>query len=455
MRPRVHSIAARASGLNELDLVAAGGRRVVVAADADRPELASGGRRRRPDGGRSRRRRRGARWRRRCRRGEDRVERRAGWRGCPRGRRRAPAEPSSAVAGCRGRDARMARVGAHRGAGAGPSGSRGRRRPVRPRLVATTSRWPSQARACPPERRDRPPPSAATARCPAASSSSAEVALPGDERRRPGASSGKAELDELGQRPTARARTRRPALAVRRDLRRASSARIGADVDPVARGRSPRRRSRGTAPSCRSTRRAAPAPAGSAAAIGQAREAAAAADVDERPDAAAGAARAPRQGCRRRGRGRSRRDRGSAVRLIAAFQASSSRTWPSMASRAPATRSRSRARRPASRASPRRREERRKVPNARRERITRTVQALLLSVVPAGPSGLRSRRRSSHGGRASVFQGRSGSRPGLPVPLAGPVTRVTSVRMPDVSRDGRRQSTGLSTNSPRPSRGCG
>jgi hypothetical protein len=43
----------------------------------------------------------------------------------------------------------------------------------------------------------------------------------------------------------------------------------------------------------------------------------------------------------------------------------------------------------------------RKALNARRERLTRTVQALLLSVVPVRPTGLRSRRRrSSHSDRA-------------------------------------------------------
>ena len=43
----------------------------------------------------------------------------------------------------------------------------------------------------------------------------------------------------------------------------------------------------------------------------------------------------------------------------------------------------------------------RKALNARRERFTRTVQALLLSVVPVRPSGLRSRRRrSSHSDRS-------------------------------------------------------
>jgi hypothetical protein len=67
-----------------------------------------------------------------------------------------------------------------------------------------------------------------------------------------------------------------------------------------------------------------------------------------------------------------------------------------------------------------------KVLNARRERITRTVQALLLSVVPVravrAPLPASFLRTS---GRASVFRGRSGSRPGLPVPLASPVTRVT------------------------------
>jgi hypothetical protein len=60
--------------------------------------------------------------------------------------------------------------------------------------------------------------------------------------------------------------------------------------------------------------------------------------------------------------------------------------------------------------------------NARRERITRTVQALLLSVVPRGPSGLRSRRRFvaplvvRRSSRAGPVRGRVSPYPS-PVPL--------------------------------------
>jgi hypothetical protein len=68
----------------------------------------------------------------------------------------------------------------------------------------------------------------------------------------------------------------------------------------------------------------------------------------------------------------------------------------------------------------------RKALDARRERITRTVQAPLLSVVPV--RAVRAPLPASFVrtvGRASVFRGRIGSRLGLPMPLAGPVTRVT------------------------------
>jgi hypothetical protein len=64
--------------------------------------------------------------------------------------------------------------------------------------------------------------------------------------------------------------------------------------------------------------------------------------------------------------------------------------------------------------------------DARRERFARTVQALLLSVAPGGavraPLPASSYVAPSIG--VSVFRDVSGSRPGLPVPLAGRVTRV-------------------------------
>jgi hypothetical protein len=86
-----------------------------------------------------------------------------------------------------------------------------------------------------------------------------------------------------------------------------------------------------------------------------------------------------------------------------------------------------------------RRRQSRKALDARRERFTRTVQALLLSVVPPWPvrAPLPASSYVAPPIAASVFRDVSGSRPGLPVPLAGRVTRAISVRMPDVS--GRRR----------------
>ena len=81
------------------------------------------------------------------------------------------------------------------------------------------------------------------------------------------------------------------------------------------------------------------------------------------------------------------------------------------------------------------RRQRRKALDARRERLTRTVQAPSKRLCLCGPSGLRSRRRRSSHRRLgiSVFRGESGSRSGFPVPLAGPVTRATPVRMTDAT----------------------
>ena len=77
--------------------------------------------------------------------------------------------------------------------------------------------------------------------------------------------------------------------------------------------------------------------------------------------------------------------------------------------------------------------------DARRERFTRTVQALLLSAVPvrAVPVPLPASSYVAPSIGPSVLRDVSGSWTGLPVPLAGPVTRATSVRMPDVT-DGPR-----------------
>ena len=180
--------------------------------------------------------------------------------------------------------------------------------------------------------------------------------------------------------PTARARTagqrpRWPGSAAR------SSARLASTDDPSARAPSPRRPSRGTTPSCRSTRRGAPA-----------RRAA-----------------RPRSGCPgSRRRCRCRRTPGSEPAQLGDRGEAVDHVPPGDLRRIPdggqvdrgvpgdqqadvavdgvagaGRRGRRRAsRRPASSASREVGREVRNVPNARRERITRTVQALLLSVVP-------------------------------------------------------------------------
>ena len=82
-----------------------------------------------------------------------------------------------------------------------------------------------------------------------------------------------------------------------------------------------------------------------------------------------------------------------------------------------------------------RRRQLRKALDARRERFTRTVQALLLSAVPvrAVPVPLPASSYVAPSIGLSVLRDVSGSWTGLPVPLAGPVTRAISVRMPDVT----------------------
>ena len=181
----------------------------------------------------------------------------------------------------------------------------------------------------------------------------------------------------------------------------------------------------------------------------QPREAAAAPEVDERVDPPLLQDARGRSGCRRRGGSRSSAGSRIAVRLIAAFQAMRSRTWPSIVRRASLGR--------ATRRSPRGR------PRGR----ARTR-----------PGGEEGRRRASGAGPADgpgtppvgrACAGRPGSAPGVVVrhtalgpwsSAAGPVRgRVSpcpspasvprrSVRMPDVRGPRRQRQSGLSTNPP-------
>ena len=249
----------------------------------------------------------------------------------------------------------------------------------------------------------------------------------------PRASSGNASSTSSGSGATARAttagqRSRWRGSAARSSTRTGATSTVGAR--PVAATAVSRNDAFLRIDSTSSARSA-----GNAAASGMPGEAAAAAEVDERPDPEPAKLGNRGEAVDDVAAGRARAGRGAAVRLIAAFQARRRRTWPSIAARAAGVSASPIAARPSSRAASNSGGSSGRPSNARRERIPRTVQALLLSVVPGGPSGLRSRRRrSSHRWSISVFRGRSGSRPGFPVPLASPVTRVTSVRMPDVSR---------------------
>ena len=129
-------------------------------------------------------------------------------------------------------------------------------------------------------------------------------------RMPPGSRSGQRQLDELGQRRDGPRRDRRPAAAVgaARD-ERLGAGRLGRHV--LAQPRRPRRPWRGSGPSCRSNRRAAPGRAGRAAASGMPGKAAAAAEVDEPVDAARPEEPDGASGCRRHGGRRSRPGRGS------------------------------------------------------------------------------------------------------------------------------------------------
>ena len=126
----------------------------------------------------------------------------------------------------------------------------------------------------------------------------------------------------------------RPALA----LARLRGEVLGADRarPDRRRGRSRPRPSRGTTPSCAIDSTSSARSAGSAAASGSPGKPPPLPRSTNAPDAEPAKLGHARRGCRRRAAGRDLEPgRGSAVRLIAAFQARRSRTWPSIAARAP------------------------------------------------------------------------------------------------------------------------
>ena len=467
IRPRVHSIAALASGLNQSISGPAERGEVVVAGDADRADRRRAARRRRPGPGRSRRRRRGARPRRRSRSRRGPRRGRRGWHGCPRGPRRAPGQPSAAS---RGRTRRAARRhhgwrrrrrgiarpdGGDRSAAAldddeamvGELGER--RHPPATGDVHARSARRGRSRGA----HDAPRRSRLRAR-----PDRVEVAaLPGDEDS--------ARLEERAA-PARRARPATPTARAVTAGQRPRSARVGGErlgagrlgrhvlAQPDGRDRP----WRGSGPSCRPNRRAAPGrPAGPPRAgcpesrrRCRGRRTGRSAARPQEPDGASG--------CRRRGGSAIAAGSRIAVRLIAAFQARRSRTWPSIAARAPAAS-----------VSPRRgagpRRGRRRYAgrqgwagiDARRERVPRTVQAPLLSVVPVravrAPLPASSFVTPPSAPRSSVARPVRGRV--SPCPSRASLPKVGSVRMPDTRWHRRTESTRLSTNPTDGPRGCG
>ena len=285
---------------------------------------------------------------------------------------------------------------------------RDRRRRRRPGRPARPRRGPGI------DRRDRP---AGRAELVAARGSPARRRLPRDERRRRPDQQRERELDQLGQRaPAARATTAGAAAGPTATASRPDRDDLD-DASELGRGHRP---SRGTGPSWRPTRRASRRANGSVAASGRPGKPPPLPEVDE--SRRCPARRRTRRPVRLSTTWRIAISAGSriAVRLIAAFQASSSRTWPSIVRRASSDSDSPIAARPASRA--------RSYSAGRGGRLSTRVGSGSggRSRHPScrsclcGPSGLRSRRRrTSHRARTLIFRCRSGSRPGLPVPLAG------------------------------------
>ena len=339
-----------------LDLAAAGGRRVVVAADADRADRRSGARPRRPAPGRSRRRRRDARPHRPLRSRPAPRRGRRGCCGCPRGprcaRRQSSSAPLTMAVACAPRD----RAGSV--AGAGPA-RRGDDEPV--------AVEPRHGRPRGPRRTRRRAPRSLVA---AAASSSAEVAaLPGDEDPA-GGEQREGQLDELGERGDRPGGDGRPAAAMAPVGARASARTAAASTVPAEPGRrSPRPTGSAAFLAIGSTSRA--RARGQGGRERDARVAAARPEVEEPVDAAIAAGRDGASGCRRRGRAPTAAGSRIAVRLMAVVQASSSRAWPSIAARAPG------------------RQRQRRAPRARRRGRRRT---------PAGAAGCP--RRASGAARA-------------------------------------------------------
>ena len=253
---RVHSIARRASTLNDSISRPPSAGRVVVAADARAPRCRAGGRRPRRASARSPRRRPAARPRR------------------PTGPPRAPRRGPARLAWMSDRTATriLGRVAqgpcSERAAGAAPRGRAGTGRRSARRAGTSTRRWSVEPGTPRGIDRDRPARRAPQRPAPRRRAPrSHRLALPRDEdatrrEQRQG------ELHELGE---GRDGARRHARARRRGRAgrgRAASARsASAATRPREAGRvgSP---SRGSGPSCRPSRRAAPAPTPSAAASG-------------------------------------------------------------------------------------------------------------------------------------------------------------------------------------------
>ncbi len=139
-----------------------------------------------------------------------------------------------------------------------------------------------------------------------------------------------------------------------------------------------------------------------------------------------------------------------AVRLIAVVQARRRRACPSMAARAASVRVRSSSFETRLQGVDIGTGEGWGVLNARRERLARSVHDTppLVRVPPVRAAPLPASASARTVDSFSVFRGRSGSRPGLPKPLADRVTLASvPVRMPDGRGRGGPASTGLSTNS--------
>ena len=412
---RVHSIAGRASGLNH----SISAPPTAAASWLPRTPIAPSrraGRRPRRARGRSRRRRRGARRRRPSRRGRGPRRGRRGCCGCPTGPR--SAWTVSVAARCSPRPPCP-----RRGIARVRRGCRTRRghHDQRVALPAGAGRWAGTRAG---RRRGRPGPAGAA---PARRRGRRASRRPG---RRPARAAGRpARRGRPGRRPHARSRTASAAMG------RVAGEGLGPDGgDGDRRGRRPvvvaRRGDRGD-------RRLE-----EAGLLGDRIRRAAPAAPAARPPAAGRESRRPTRGRANASIPRERRtgtavrlsttcatatSPGSriAVRLIATVQASSSRTWPSIAVALPGGQDQAERLEPGAEGVVVRGGEWWETLDARRERLTRGLQGTP-PVFTCRSSRAAPLPASivSHHERGPVFGRPSGSWPGLPEPLADRVTRV-------------------------------